>query len=161
MAEDRNMAREDKMAEESGRTAKNSAQENNPVKKKGTRPEESGSAAEGKAPAKKKKIIIVTGNPRGGKQGGQRGAYSSGSGSYSSGGGKSRERGSGSGAATAVPRDPAARETAAGTAAAGWKPRMYIVRSSLLSFPDRWKWISIRNPRSPGLRPRQSRLKSL
>ena len=97
MAEDRNMAREDKMAEESGRTAKNSAQENNPVKKKGTRPEESGSAAEGKAPAKKKKIIIVTGNPRGGKQGGQRGAYSSGSGSYSSGGGKSRERGSGSG----------------------------------------------------------------
>ena len=98
MAEDRNMAREDKMAEESGRTAKNSAQENNPVKKKGTRPEESGSAAEGKAPAKKKKIIIVTGNPRGGKQGGQRGAYSSGSGSYSSGGGKSRERGSGSGA---------------------------------------------------------------
>ena len=98
MAEDRKMAREDKMAEESGRTAKNSAQENNPVKKKGTRPEESGSAAEGKAPAKKKKIIIVTGNPRGGKQGGQRGAYSSGSGSYSSGGGKSRERGSGSGA---------------------------------------------------------------
>ena len=98
MAEDRNMAREDKMAEESGRTAKNSAQDNNPVKKKGTRPEESGSAAEGKAPAKKKKIIIVTGNPRGGKQGGQRGAYSSGSGSYSSGGGKSRERGSGSGA---------------------------------------------------------------
>ena len=98
MAEDRNMAREDKMAEESGRTAKNSAQENNPVKKKGTRPEESGSAAEGKAPAKKKKIIIVTGNPRGGKQGGQRGAYSSGSGPYSSGGGKSRERGSGSGA---------------------------------------------------------------
>ena len=97
MAEDRNMAREDKMAEESGRTAKNSAQDNNPVKKKGTRPEESGSAAEGKAPAKKKKIIIVTGNPRGGKQGGQRGAYSSGSGSYSSGGGKSRERGSGSG----------------------------------------------------------------
>ena len=96
MAEDRNMAREDKMAEESGRTAKNSAQENNPVKKKGTRPEESGSAAEGKAPAKKKKIIIVTGNPRGGKQGGQRGAYSSGSGSYSSGGGN-RERGSGSG----------------------------------------------------------------
>ena len=86
------------MAEESGRTAKNSAQDNNPVKKKGTRPEESGSAAEGKAPAKKKKIIIVTGNPRGGKQGGQRGAYSSGSGSYSSGGGKSRERGSGSGA---------------------------------------------------------------
>ena len=98
MAEDRNMAREDKMAEESGRTAKNSAQDNNPVKKKGTRPEESGSAAEGKAPAKKKRIIIVTGNPRGGKQGGQRGAYSSGSGSYSSGGGKSRERGSGSGA---------------------------------------------------------------
>ncbi len=155
MAEDRNMAREDKMAEESGRTAKNSAQENNPVKKKGTRPEESGSAAEGKAPAKKKKIIIVTGNPRGGKQGGQRGAYSSGSGSYSSGGGKSRERGSGSGAGR---NDGNRRPQRSGGAG---KPRMYTVRSGPLSFPVRWKWISIKNPWRPSLPPRQNLSKSL
>ena len=146
MAEDRNMAREDKMAEESGRTAKNSAQDNNPVKKKGTRPEESGSAAEGKAPAKKKKIIIVTGNPRGGKQGGQRGAYSSGSGSYSSGGGKSRERGSGSGAG----RNDGNR-----------RPQRSGGAGSSLSFPVRWKWISIKNPWRPSLPPRQNLSKSL
>ena len=152
MAEDRNMAREDKMAEESGRTAKNSAQENNPVKKKGTRPEESGSAAEGKAPAKKKKIIIVTGIPA---------AAALIPAAAASPGNAVLAAAQAGMTAIAAPRDPAAPETAAGTAAAGWKPRMYTVRSGPLSFPVRWKWISIKNPWRPSLPPRQNLSKSL
>ncbi len=53
-------------------------------------------AEDGKKPAKKKKIIIVTG---GNAQGGQRGAYSSGSGAYNPGSGSSQRQGAGRGQA--------------------------------------------------------------
>ena len=96
MGSDMFEARRNETAENTGMTSEAADRKVPATEGKKSAAEEKKSAEDAKKPAKKKKIIIVTG---GSAQGGQRGAYSSGSGAYNPGGAnRGQSRGGNAGA---------------------------------------------------------------